>query len=132
MNQLFTKILYGILLWGLVYLASLPMLPLIKTDPFFFKTLIGFVFTVFAIVFTVLFFANVKENYLSEGISAGIIWMLISIAIDIVVFVYGKSNMSFSGYFKDIGLTYVAFPITTIGVGYLLERFQSRNPKSMI
>lgn len=130
MNQLLTKIIYGILLWALVYLASLPMIPLIKTDPFFFKTLIGFAFTVFAIIFTVIFFAGVKQNFLNEGISAGILWMLISIAIDVPVFVYGKSNMSFAAYFKDIGLTYVAFPITTIGVGYLLERIKVESAKA--
>lgn len=117
----FTKILYGVILWALVYIASLPMLPLIKTDVYFFKTLIGFVFTVFVVLFTVLFFARVKNNYLNEGISVGILWLLINLLIDIPIFVY-RDGMSFEEYFRDIGLTYVAIPVITIAAGFLLER----------
>src|SRR5262249_49794473 len=105
-----------------VYLSSLPMLPLIKTDVYFFKTLIGTVFVFFTGLFTILFFMRVRNNYLQEGISAGIIWMIISLLIDIPIFVYGKLNLSFLNYFNDIGLTYVGIPLITITAGYLLEK----------
>jgi hypothetical protein len=52
----------------------------------------------------------------------GGLWLLISMVFDLFMFSWGPMAMSFADYMKDIGLTYLIYPIVTIGIGYLLEK----------
>ena len=68
------------------------------------------------------YFKKVESDFLSESIKLGIIWFGISVAIDLFMFMWGPMKMSFYNYMIDIGLTYLIFPITTVGFGFLLAR----------
>ena len=50
----------------------------------------------------------------------GVVWFLISVMIDLFLFLPpSPMQMSITGYFMDIGITYLIIPIITIGMGYL-------------
>jgi hypothetical protein len=72
----------------------------------------------------ILYFKKLNGNFLSEGIRLGILWLVISLAIDLFMFLPTNSpmNMSLADYTADIGVTYLAIPTITIGVGFLLEK----------
>ena len=122
MKHMGKKILFGVLLWLCIFVGSFFIFPFKKSDPVFFETLIQIISTFFAVSLTVLFFKKQQGNYLREGISVGLIWMIINLAIDIPLFSFGPMARPFIDYMKDIGLTYIIIPILTVGVGWLLEK----------
>lgn len=78
--------------------------------------------TLSAVVFANCYFKSLKNDYLNEGIKLGIVWLVISLAIDLLMFMQGPMKMTFSEYMADIGIVYLSIPTITIGFGYLLEK----------
>lgn len=74
------------------------------------------------IVCSFVYFRKVSLGFVTEGIVIGVLWFIVSIAIDLLLFTWGPMAMTFVDYMKDIGLTYLIYPIVTIGIGYLLEK----------
>ena len=56
------------------------------------------------------------------GLVAGIVWMAISIIIDLPLMLSSFIGMSLPEYLADIGLTYVMIPIITTGIGAAFAR----------
>ena len=80
------------------------------------------VLTFCVVFFSILYFRKMNSGYLSESIKLGIIWFIISIIIDLLMFMWGPMKMSFINYMMDIGFTYLIYPIVTIGFGSVLEK----------
>lgn len=79
--------------------------------------------TICVMIFSILYFNKTDRDYLSSGIFVGIIWFIINLAFDLLMFMpESPMHMSVEDYFADIGLTYLIIPTVTIGVGYLLEK----------
>jgi hypothetical protein len=89
------------------------------------------VVTICAVLFSVFYFGKVKTDFFKEGIFLGVIWSVISLVIDLAMFMPEKSpmKMSFTDYLMDVGLTYLIIPAISIGFGYLLETQRSKNAK---
>jgi EamA domain-containing membrane protein RarD len=68
------------------------------------------------------YFRKINKGFLSAGIRLGVIAFILSILIDLLLFMWGPMKMSFADYMMDIGLTYLIYPIVTIGFGYLLSK----------
>jgi fumarate reductase subunit C len=115
-------ILSGFLLWLAPFIVSLVISPVRSSDRAFFETIMPVVITLAIIAFSYLYFKDVKVGYLKEGMAIGAIWLLISLAFDLLMFSWGPMAMGFTDYMKDIGLTYLIYPIVTTGIGYLLEK----------
>lgn len=45
-----------------------------------------------------------------------------SMNIDLFMFMWGPMQMSFWDYMKDIGFTYLIYPVVTIGFGFVLDK----------
>jgi len=116
--------IYGFLLWIIPFLASVLIFPLKKTDPAFFQSLLGIVSIALAVILTVHYFRKTQGN-LREGIFLGIIFLLISLFFDFLFFIWGPIKMSVPAYVKEIAVGYLAYPIITIGFGFLLGRIKS-------
>src|SRR5512146_2554524 len=112
----------GFLLWLVPFIISLAISPIHTSDRIFFETVMPVVITLAVVALSYLYFNGVKGEYLKEGIIVGIIWLAISLIFDLLMFSWGPMAMSFTDYMKDIGLTYLIYPIVTIGIGYLLEK----------
>ena len=80
------------------------------------------VISITTVVFAALYFGRVKANYLREGIILGAAWFVISIVIDLFLFMWGPMKMSFGDYMMDIGITYLIIPAMTIGIGFILQK----------
>lgn len=73
--------------------------------------------------FSVSYFKRVNSAFVREGLLTGILWLGISIVIDIPLFLFGgPMKTSISGYVSDIGITYLIIPIITVAQGYTLKR----------
>ena len=87
-----------------------------------FETIMPITLTACVVLFSVLYFRKMKDGFLSESVKLGMIWLGISIIIDLFMFRWGPMKMSLTNYMFDIGFTYLIFPIVTIGFGALLEK----------
>ena len=59
----------------------------------------------------------------SEGLRVGVLWMLLSLAIDApLMLLGGPMQMSVPEYLADIGLGYAIMPVVLWGLGRAAER----------
>ncbi len=118
----FTKLLsFGFLVWLIPFAVSVVIYPLKQTGSPLFETIMPVTLTLVGVVFSVLYFKPLKANYIREGWTLGVAFLAISIALDLLLFMWGPMKMTFGNYVIDIGLTYLIYPIITVGFGYLLE-----------
>ena len=81
------------------------------------------VITLTVVLLSAAYFKDVNTNFLKEGIIIGGSWFLISILIDLILFMPSSPmQMSFTNYMMDIGLTYLIIPPVTVGMGYMGDR----------
>ena len=118
----FTKLLsFGFLVWLIPFAVSVVIYPLKQTGSPLFETIMPVTLALVGVVFSLLYLKPLKANYLREGWVLGGAFLALSIAIDLLLFMWGPMKMTFADYMIDIGLTYLIYPIITVGFGYLLE-----------
>jgi amino acid transporter len=122
MKSLGKAILYGLLVWLIPFAVSILIFPIHDSNRPLFESIMPVVVTLSVVFFLVLYFKKLDKDFLKEGIWLGIIWLIISIVIDLLMFMWGPMKTSFVNYMADIGLTYLIMPIITIGVGFLVEK----------
>jgi hypothetical protein len=76
-----------------------------------------------AMIISVLYFKKVEKESLKEGLIAGVLWFVLSLVIDLMLFLPASPmQMSFIDYMMDIGLTYLIILIIPIGIGALISK----------
>jgi NO-binding membrane sensor protein with MHYT domain len=117
-------LLLGIATWALPFAAGMAMFPIIPPDTALFDTLMAVAMAFSAALFGTMHLSRSQTPSLDEGLLAGSIWMLISLALDVPFFVFGPEQMRMApdAYMADIGLTYVMIPIITGALGHALKR----------
>jgi len=114
---------FGFLIWLIPFLVSFVVFSLRDTNRPLFESIMPVVLTIVVLVFSILYFIKIDKDFIGEGILVGIVWIVISIIIDLVMFMpESEWHMSFSDYMMDIGLTYLIILLIPIGFGYLLEK----------
>lgn len=114
-------LLYGFLLWLIPFIVAFLIFPLRESGSPLFETIMPVVLTACVVFFSDLYFKNLETDFLREGIMLGVVWFGISLVLDLLMFMWGPMRMSFIDYMLDIGLTYLIFPIVTIGLGYFID-----------
>jgi EamA domain-containing membrane protein RarD len=121
MKALKLGLIYGFLLWLIPFVVAILIFPIRTNLRPLFESIMPVVLTGCVVFFVTLYFTKVEAGFLREGILLGVIWFAISLGLDLLLFMWGPMAMSFADYLMDIGLTYLIFPLVTIGVGSLLE-----------
>jgi len=122
MKSIKKALLYGFLVWLVPFVISFLMFPLKSSNRVLWESIMPVVISISAVLFSVLYFRRLQANFLKEAVLVGIIWLAISIILDLCLFMKGPMKMSLAEYIMDIGLTYLMIPIISIGFGYLLEK----------
>jgi hypothetical protein len=121
MKSIKLVLVYGFLIWLIPFVVAVLIFPIHETDRPLFESIMPVTVTLSVVVFSVLYFKRLGDRFLKEGILLGIIWFLMSIAIDLIMFSSGPMKMGTADYFKDIGLTYLIIPFITTGFGLLVQ-----------
>lgn len=116
--------IFGVLLWLIPLGVAMCAYPLKKDSPLF-ETIMAVTLTICGVFFGVLYFRNVKEGFLEKGVWVGLIWAAMAVVLDLPMFLAGPMKMPIGAYFTDIGLTYLIYPLVTIGMGLVLARAES-------
>jgi hypothetical protein len=118
-----TAVFYGFLLWLIPFIVAVLVFPTKTFFPPFFETIMAVTVTLCVVTLAILYFKRVTADHVRVGIVIGVVWLAISIFIDLPLFLLGgPMQMSFTNYMMDIGLTYLTYPIVTTGFGYLLAQ----------
>jgi hypothetical protein len=122
MKSMKRALLYGFLLWLIPFIVGFLAFPLRETERPLFETIMAVTVTLAVVILSVLYFGKMDSGYFNEGIRIGILWFVISIVIDLLMFMWGPMKMSFRDYMFDIGFTYLIYPTVTVGFGCLLQQ----------
>ncbi len=106
--------LSGFLVWLIPFLAAFPIFPLKTEHPLVFKTLMSVILVITTVWISQRYWTHVRKEAAYLGLVLGVLWMAISIAMDVPIFVFGF-KMAPVTYFTEIALGYLALPIITWG-----------------
>ena len=116
---------FGLLIWLIPFIVSFIIFPLREENRPLFESIMPVILTLAVMKLSILYFLKTDKDFLKEGILIGVIWFMISIIIDLVMFLPESSwQMSISEYMADIGITYFIILVIPIGVGYIIGRFK--------
>jgi hypothetical protein len=116
-------LLYGFLLWLIPFIVGFIAFPAKGFFAPLFETIMAITLTLCGAVFAILYFKKLGSDFLRQGVLVGAIWFAMSVLIDLPLFLLDSPmKMSFPNYMMDIGLTYLIYPIVTVGFGLLLAK----------
>lgn len=115
---------YGLTLWALPFALSFVLFGLRESHRALFESVITVVGVGLAVAAAVHYFRDGIAPSLGEGLTLGSAWLVISVMIDLPIFL-GVFHMSAFDYGVDIALTYLAFPAISAGIA-LAQRRGSR------
>jgi hypothetical protein len=122
MKSIKFALLYGFLIWLIVFAVSIVAFPLREPNWPLFESIMPVALTACVTVFAVAYFRRVDIKPLRHGIWLGLIWLAVNLALDQLMFSWGPMKMSLADYMSDIGVTYLLIPIIPIGMGVLLSQ----------
>lgn len=122
MKSIKKTLLYGFLVWLIPFIVAILLSSVRKHNRPLFESIMPVVITISAVPFLILYFSKLQAHFLKEAVLLGIIWLAISLILDLLLFMEGPMKMPFADYMMDIGLTYIMIPTISIGFGYLLEK----------
>ncbi|NHZ87109.1 MAG: hypothetical protein GWP19_14755 [Planctomycetia bacterium] len=123
MESIKKVILYGFLIWLIPFVVAFIIFPIHESNRPLFESIMPVTVALCVVIFGNMYFKQVEANYKKEGIRLGIIWLIISLVIDLILFMpQSPMHLSFLEYLMDIGITYLMIPVITIGFGCLLNK----------
>jgi hypothetical protein len=110
------------MVWMIPFLVSLVIFPLKYSLNPLFESIMPVIIAMSVVTFSYLYMKGIDKNYLGDSLIIGVSWLIISLIIDLILFLPASPmQMSFTAYFIDIGTTYLMIPVITLGFGYLLQ-----------
>jgi hypothetical protein len=98
------------------------------TSPGFFDGVMTVTGTLLGAILLLKYLSKFTVDYLKESIQVGVVWILMSIVLDLIVLVpFAKMNLV--SYFMDVAFGYLAIPIMAIFAGLLLENKADHSKK---
>jgi len=127
MNNNLKVVLFGFLLWLIPFAVSALIFPLKGLDRPLFESIMPVIIVIWTVFFSIIYLTSKnlsgKKGHLQrECAKIGLAWLIMSIVLDLMIFIEGPLKMSLWDYTTDIAVTYLMIPIITSGFGYLLDR----------
>ena len=123
MNKYVKLVGFGFLIWLIPFMVSFVIFPLRNMNRPLFESVMPVVLVLTVMIVSVLYFKKIEKESLKEGLVAGVLWFVLSLVIDLMLFLPASPmQMSFSDYMIDIGLTYLIILMIPIGIGALVNK----------
>lgn len=123
MNKYVKLVGFGFLIWLIPFLVSFVIFPLRDANRPLFESIMPIILVLTVMIISVLYFKKIEKESLKEGLIAGVLWFVLSLVIDLMLFLPASPmQMSFSDYMMDIGLTYLIILMIPIGIGALVSK----------
>ena len=118
-------LLLGLLVWLIPFLMALAVFPLKESWRSLFESIMPVTLAATIVGCTGWYLRRPGDFRLREGVLVGLVWMLISMAIDLPLMLSPPISYTLSEYLADVGLTYLMIPVITSGMALATgRRFQ--------
>lgn len=107
---------YGVLVWLVPFLVAFAIFAVKESWRSLFESIMAVTVAAVTVVASGKYFRSHPPQCVRPGLVLGVLWALISIAIDLPLMLSPPINYPVPEYFADIGLTYVMIPIITAGM----------------
>lgn len=117
-------LLLGLAVWALPFALGMALFPVLDPATALFDTLMSVAMALSATLFAAIHLSRCSVPSFDEGLLAGSIWLVMSVALDTPFFIFGPAEMRMApaDYLADIGLTYFMIPIIAASIGYAMKR----------
>ena len=127
MNNNLKVVLFGFLLWLIPFAVSALIFPLRGFDRPLFESIMPVIIVIWTVFFSIIYLTSQnlsgkKGHLLVESAKIGLVWLVMSIVLDLMIFMQGPLKMSLWDYTTDVAVIYLMIPAITSGFGYLLDR----------
>ena len=78
------------------------------------------------IIFAYLYFIDLDSHFIKYGIIIGVIWIIISIVLDIILVLLGITKLTLSQYLFYVAPIYIIIPAVTIGFGLYKDQIKEK------
>ena len=109
-------ILFGFLVWLVPFVVALGLGGIRESQRILFESIMPVVVTLVVVVFAVLYLRRVNVRFVREGLFLGLLWLGMSVLIDLPLMLSAPMSMSVVEYAADVALTYLIIPIVTTGM----------------
>lgn len=121
-------LLYGFLVWLIVFAIAFIIFPLHESNRTFFESIMPVAISIVTSFFAFMYLSKVESNFIKEGLYLGIIIIVINWLIDAPLMLSpSPMQMTFINYSQDIGFTYLMILPITLGFGYIAAHSQSKD-----
>lgn len=115
-KSLKAAVLYGLIVWAVPFVIAFLIFPLRSTERPLFESIMPVVLALATVGCALRYAARHRVESAQEGLRLGVLWLVISVLIDAVMFGQGPMKMTITDYVKDIGVTYLMIPVITLGL----------------
>lgn len=122
MKHFIKGLLFGLIVWAVPFITAMIIYPLHDAERPLFESIMPVAVVLSASVCAVYYIKNIEMEFLKEGIYLGVLWFVICVVIDLLLFSRGPMKMTLTDYIKDIGITYLMIPVITTAMGWLEEK----------
>ena len=114
-------LIYGVLVWLIPFAVAFAIFPLRESNRPLFESIMPVAVAGAVAGCAVRYFRLVTTAFVREGLRLGLVWLLVSVALDAPLMLFGgPMQMSTGQYVADIGATYVLMPVVTLAIGVAL------------
>jgi hypothetical protein len=118
MTSIKRALLFGLLVWLIPFAVAFVIFPIHESSRPLFESIMPVTISLATVLFGVIYLRQVTQQPLREGIAIGLIWLMMSLLIDMpLMLLGGPMQMTLPEYIADIGVTYLMIPVITIGMG---------------
>lgn len=115
LNKILKIIIFGFVVWIIPTIAT--FLVSYLNELYIFDIVAAVTIAAPVIVFTYLYFVEINTHFLIEGVTIAVVWLAISIVLDILLIFIGISQTNLVEYAITIVPLYIIIPAITIGFG---------------
>lgn len=114
-NKILKIIGFGFIVWLIPTVITLIVSYL--NGLYYFDVISAVAIAITVIVFTYLYFKDVSVHFIREGVILGLVWLVMSIVLDVVLIFLGINKLSLMEYTVYVIPLYIVLPAITIGFG---------------
>src|SRR5690606_12997857 len=108
------------------FVTAFVLFPLRESNRPLFESIMPVVLAAGAVILATRYLTRTTERLIPSSVMIGCVWFVMSIGLDLLLLTWGPMRMSLAAYMADIGITYLIFPIITVGMGRVLESRMQR------
>ncbi len=124
MRALVRIFLLGLVVWAIPFALASAIFTVVPPGTALFESIMAVTLALVACGFGYLHLSRYAAPDMDEGLFAGSMWMLMSIALDLPFFVFGPEQMRMdpAHYMENIAFSYLMLPIIAGAIGHAMRR----------